>query len=79
MTEIGQANPTIAPPNAESTTRRSRLHAPGEQVCREFGFHRFYQKAVQSTTIVHQLILHVVPSVNFIKLFLRWLLAIVPF
>jgi len=74
MAEIYRVNPPIVRRNAESTTRRLRLHAPDAQVCREFGFHQLFQITVQLKTIVDRLILHVVPSVNFIKLFLRWLL-----
>ncbi|MDQ3710691.1 MAG: hypothetical protein M3388_00495, partial [Acidobacteriota bacterium] len=43
---------------------------------RVFGQHQLYQIAVLSKTIVHRLTLRVVPSVKFIKLFLRWLLVI---
>ncbi len=74
MAEIFQANPARAPPNAKSTARRLRLPAQNAVVCLASGFHLFFQITGQSTPIVHRLILHVVPSVKFIKLFLRWLL-----
>src|SRR5215213_1721517 len=76
MAETVRANPPNAHRFAKSTIRRSLLRAQTCAVCRELQQQAVYQITVQSKTIVHRLILHVVPSVNFIKLFLRWLLVI---
>lgn len=76
MAENALANPASVRRFVKSTAPRSGLHAPGAQVCRVFGWFLFFQITVQSKPIVHRLILRVVPSVKFIKLFLRWLLVI---
>jgi hypothetical protein len=75
MAEIFRANPPTAHLSAISKAHRSSLHVPPGAVCRESLGQTVYQITVQSKTTVHRLILHVVPSVKFIKLFLRWLLV----
>ena len=47
-----------APPRAKSTTRRSRFHDLHGVFVRVFGQLRVYQRAIQSKTIVHRLVLH---------------------
>ncbi len=75
MAETGRANLPTVRRNAKSKALRSLLGVHRGAVCHELPQPAVYQIKVRSTTIVHQLILRVVPSAKFIKLFLRWLLA----
>jgi hypothetical protein len=65
MVEICPANRTNAHRFAVSKARRSLLRAPSDAGDRVFGRFRFYQRAVRSMTIVHQLILRVLPCAKF--------------
>ena len=76
MAEISRVNRTTWRRNAKSKVLRSSLHAPHGAVVRVLPQPAVYQITVLSKTIVHRLILRVVPSAKFIKLFLRWLLEI---